>query len=129
MPDPLANDIPPRLAVLEEIARGTKEVLDRLDDKRLDDTDGRLDRMDARFDRLDARLDSSFGRLDARLDASFARMDSRINAQAASSHNDFRILVTLVFASNAALLGVMAHGFGWLQRTGCWYSGPATGSA
>lgn len=78
------SDIPIRVAVLEEIARGTKAALDRIE-RRLDAIDGRLDRMDGRIDRL--------------------MLEHRA---------DFRWLLSLIIGGNAALLGVMAHGFHWL---------------
>ena len=85
------SDIPIPVAVLEEIARGTKAALERIE-RRLDAIEERLDRMDGRLDRMDGRLD---------------RMVSEHRA-------DYRWLLSLIIGGNAALLGVMAHGFHWL---------------
>ena len=87
----LPNEVSERVAVLEEIARGTRAVLERLE-KRLDGMDARLDRMDGRLDRI-----------------------------VSDQRSDFRWVVGILFggfgtvlASYLGLLGVMAHGFNWL---------------
>lgn len=80
----IPNDLLPRVAVLEEIARTTKAALERIE--------RRLDAMDSRFDRMDARLD---------------RMVSDQRA-------DFRWVLGIMLGGFAGLLGVMARGFHWL---------------
>ena len=91
-------DLEPRVAVLEQIARDTRDVLARID--------GRLDRIDSRFDRIDTRLD----RIDTRLD----RLDGRIS-------DNFQFLVRLhilQFVGLAAgiilVLGVIARAQHWI---------------
>jgi len=89
------NDLPSRVAVLEQIARSTEAGLLRIEN--------RLDRMDARFERMDARLDRMDGRIDT-------RFDTLTNNQ----RGDFRWLLGIMLAGFTGLLGVMAHGFHWL---------------
>ena len=91
----LPTDMMPRVAGLEQIARETQAVLERMEK--------RLDRMD---ERIDARL---------------ARMDDRIDALAREHHAGLRWLVGIMLGTFATLLtlgfgllGVMAHGFHWL---------------
>jgi len=89
------DDLPSRVAVLEQIARDTRDILARIET--------RLDRMDSRFD---ARLD----RLDGRLD----RLDGRVA-------DNFQFLVRLYYgqfalmvAGFAAILGVIARAQHWI---------------
>ncbi len=89
------NDLLTRVAVLEEIARGTKAALDRIE-RRLDTMDGRLDRMTSTFDGW------------------FERMEARIDRIASEHRTDFRRLLSLILGGNGALLGIMAHGVHWL---------------
>lgn len=57
------DDIPSRVAVLEQIARDTAQVLGRIE-KRLDRIDDRLMAMDAKWDTKLDRLTSRIGRLE-----------------------------------------------------------------
>ena len=109
MPDTPAatpDDVPARVAVLEEIARHTAETLDRID-RRLDALDQRLD---SRLEALERRIMDVDRRFDTRLDA----MDRRIAGLDQRMDTHFRWLVGLYLAGFASLLGVMAHGFHWL---------------
>jgi len=76
-----ANDHAPRLAVLEEIARGTKAALDRIE---------------------------------RRMDFSERRMDEGFRTLSSEQRADFRWLLGVMIGWGAALLAVMAHGFGWI---------------
>lgn len=78
------NDLPARVAVLEQIARSI---------------DSTLTRIESRFDRLEARLD----RLDARQADDFRFLVRLHLGQLAALATGFVIL-----------LGVMAHGFHWI---------------
>jgi hypothetical protein len=102
MSDTTSNDIPARVAVLEEIARGTKAALERIE-RRLDSLDAKFD---GRFDRIDGKFE--------RIDGKFERIDSRFDTILREQRTDFRFLVTLIIGMGAALLGVMAHGFKWI---------------
>lgn len=82
------NDIEPRIAVLEQIARDNLAALGRIE--------RRLDGIEQRFDR---RFEGS----DARMTGIEARMQTQ-----------FLWLLGVMLGQFAALLGVMAHGFKWL---------------
>ncbi len=79
-----------RVAVLEQIARETKDVLLRMD-KRMDSFEGRMDRFESRLDRLGDRLD-------------------RLGERQAS---DFKWLLLLGLGGISFLFGTMGHGFHW----------------
>jgi hypothetical protein len=98
MSDIPANDFSPRLAVLEEIARGTKSALDRIE-RRFDAIDRRFDTIDRRFDTVDRRFDT---------------VDRRLIDVAREQATNFRFTITLLIGWGVALLGVMAHGFHWV---------------
>jgi hypothetical protein len=88
MSDTPANDIPPLLATLEEIARSTKVTLERIE-RRLDTIERRLDAIEDRFTR---------------------RFDMMVSDQ----RSDFRWVLGIMLGGFGALLGVMARGFHWL---------------
>jgi hypothetical protein len=72
-----------RIAVLEHIAKDTRELLGRID--------SRMDRMDTRFDRMDTRMD---------------RFEDR-------QISDFGWLLIMGIGTTAFLFATMAHGFHW----------------
>jgi hypothetical protein len=80
----ISNDLPTRVGVLEEIARGIKAALDRID---------------RRFDNLERRMDT----LAAEHRADFRWLLGVMIAGFAATIGGF-----------AGLLAVMAHGFHWL---------------
>ena len=80
-----------RVAVLEQIARGTSASLERLE--------RRFDGVERRFEAVDRRFDA---------------MDRRFDALAAEHRGDFRWLLGIMLGGFGAMLGVMAHGFHWL---------------
>ena len=88
MSDTPANDLLPRVAVLEEIAASTKATLERIE---------------RRLDAMETQIDTRFSRVDTRLD----RMSS-------DQRSDFRWLLGMVIAWGAGLLGVMARAQHWL---------------
>jgi uncharacterized protein YhaN len=73
-----------RVAVLEQIAKNTEKVLERLD--------ARMDRLDARMDRLESRME---------------RVEDR-------QSSDFKWLLAFGMGSTGFLFATMAHGFHWL---------------
>ncbi|MGH7044280.1 MAG: hypothetical protein ACREFY_19415 [Acetobacteraceae bacterium] len=77
------SDMEARVAVLEEIARSTRAMLERMDQ--------RMDRMDHRMDRMDARMAADFRWLLGVMLAGFSTM----------------------VAGFGGMLAVMAHGFHW----------------
>jgi hypothetical protein len=82
------ENLPPRVAVLEEIARTTRDGLSHIE---------------ARFDRLDERLDTKF--------------DAIAKRQSDDLKFLFRLHIThivLMFAGFAALLGVIARAQHWI---------------
>lgn len=72
-----------RVAVLEQIAKNTEKVLDRMD--------MRLDRMDSRMERMEDRME---------------RIEDRQRA-------DFKWLLGMGMGGTGFLVAVMAHGFNW----------------
>jgi hypothetical protein len=91
----MMDDIPSRVAVLEELARGTRALLERMDQ--------RLDRMDQRLGRMDGRIGSL---------AAEHRADVRLRTSRTDSQ--FRWMLGIVLGGYAGLLGVMAHRLHWL---------------
>jgi predicted RNase H-like nuclease (RuvC/YqgF family) len=86
-----------RVAVLEEIAKNTHKVLERLD-SRMDQLDARMHRLDARMDQFDTRMN----RIETRMD----RVEDRQNS-------DFKWLMGFAIGSTGLLFATMAHGFYW----------------
>jgi hypothetical protein len=82
------NDMLPRVAVLEQIARDTTAILARIDQ--------RLDRIDTRLDRLDARQADDFRFL--------VRLQITLTTATLGA----------MLAGFAALGAGMAHGFHWI---------------
>ncbi len=95
MSDITPNDLPSRVVVLEEIARGTRAALERIE--------RRLDIMDGRIESVRSELHTGLA------------------AVRAEHRADFRWLPGVMIAGYGTLLGfgvgalgVMAHGFHWL---------------
>jgi len=89
------SDMESRVAVLEQIARTTTAMLER---------------MDHRMDLMSAEFRSGFDGQRTSMDSLRAAMD-RLSAE---HRADFRWLLGIMLAGFAGLLGVMAHGFHWL---------------
>jgi hypothetical protein len=118
-PPPYDGGMEARVAVLEQIATSTQQLLAKMDarldriennfvqiDKRLDGMDQRLDQMDKRLDQMDKRLD---------------RMDTRMDRIEDRQVSDFKSLLVLgigatgtLFAAMLGLVATMAHGFHWI---------------
>ena len=73
MSDTLNADIPARVAVLEQIARGTLATLERLE--------GKLDRMEERFEKRFEQVERKFERVDDKFDGMLSRMDTQFRWQ------------------------------------------------
>ncbi len=86
-----------RIAVLEQIAKSTQKVLERLD-ARMDQLDARMHQLDARMDQFDTRMN----RIETRMD----RVEDRQNS-------DFKWLMGFAIGSTGFLFATMAHGFHW----------------
>jgi len=82
------NDHATRIAVLEEIARGTRDALERIE---------------RRLDTLERRMDDGFRSLAASQRSDFRWLLGIMLGGFAATVSGF-----------AAMLGVMAHGFHWL---------------
>jgi hypothetical protein len=95
----IPNDMPTRVAVLEEIARGTKAALDRIER-----------RMDEGFHASERRMDG----IERRMDDGFRTMERRMDDGFREHRSDFRWLLGVMIGWGVALLGVTAHGFHWI---------------
>ena len=126
-----------RVAILEQIAKDTRDLLARLDarmdrsdalmDARMDRSDARLDarldRLDARMDRSDALIDARMSQMDTRMDRVDMRMDrfdtrmdhldTRMGRLEDRMASDFKWLVGAGALAAVGLAGLMAHGFHW----------------
>lgn len=98
----MPEDLPARVAVLEEIARSTRDTLNRLDH---------------RFDTLEARIDARFAEVNGRI----GEVNGRIDRLAAIQWSQFRWMLgimlggfSLMLSGFAGMLAAMAHGFHWL---------------
>jgi hypothetical protein len=96
------DDIVPRVAVLEQIARSTEASLARIERT-----------IETGFSRSETRMD--------RLEAGMDRLDTKVDRLEARQHADFRwLLGTMLTGVGAtltgfvAILGLMAHGFKWI---------------
>lgn len=141
MPDS-PNDLVPRVAVLEQIAKDTREALSRIE--------RRFDAVDTRIDKLGAELRSEIGaaraetaKLGAELRAETAKLGADLRAETAKLGAELRgeingvrgevngvrgeiasvrsiqwttflWLLALLIGTFGSLLGVVAKGFHWL---------------
>lgn len=80
-----------RVAVLEQIARSTERLLER---------------MDARIEHLELKMDARIEHLEVKLEGRMDRLEQRHNS-------DFKWLLGAGLGATALLLGTMAHGFHW----------------
>jgi hypothetical protein len=88
----MADDILPRVAILEQIARETRDTLIRIE---------------TRLDRIETRFDTRMERLDGRQADDF-RYLVRLQITLTT------VTIGLTLAGLATLGGLMAHGFRWL---------------
>jgi hypothetical protein len=91
------DEILPRVAVLEEIARTTKVGLERVDRQ--------FERVERQFERIDHRFEL--------VEQKFDRVDRRLDTIERNQRSDFRWLLGVMLGGFAGMLGVMAHGFHW----------------
>lgn len=130
MPDS-PNDLVPRVAVLEQIAKDTREALSRIE--------RRFDSVDARIDKLGAELRSEIGAAraeTAKLGAELRGESGGVRAETAKLGAELRgeingvrgeiasvrsvqwttflWLLALLIGTFGSLLGVVAKGFHWL---------------
>ncbi|MEO9191977.1 MAG: hypothetical protein ABI224_18505 [Acetobacteraceae bacterium] len=89
------SDMESRVAVLEQIARGTSATLERME--------RRMDRLDTRVDVMGTELHDAINRLSVEHRADFRWLTGIMLA-------GFGTMIGLF----GGLLGVMAHGFHWL---------------
>jgi hypothetical protein len=99
------GDMENRVAVLEQIAATIVASMERIE-RRMDGFDHRMESIERRLDLFDRRMDS---------------FDRRRDMLGARHHNDFKWILSIMFAGFSAtlagfatMLGVMAHGFHWL---------------
>ena len=86
------NDMPTRVAVLEQITKETRDALTDL-------------RTEVRQGFTDMRSEMRQG---------FADMRAETRAIRSEARTDYRWLLSLMLGMSGALLAVMAHGFHWL---------------
>jgi len=100
-----------RVAVLEQIAKETRDALVRLD-RRFDDVDKRFDEIDKRFDAVDKRFDRVEDNM-ARLDGRMERFDGRLDRLKDQQSADFRWVVLFAMGALSFIFVTIAHGFRW----------------
>lgn len=105
MPDS-PNDLVPRVAVLEQIAKDTREALGRIE--------RRFDAVDARNDKLGAELRTEIAKLGTELRGEINGLRSEVSSVRSIQWTTFSWLLALSIGSFGSLLGVMAKGFRWL---------------
>lgn len=123
MPDS-PNDLVPRVAVLEQIAKDTREALGRIE--------RRFDGVDVQIAKLGTELRGEIGgvraetaKLGTELRAETAKLGTELRGGINSLRNEvasvrsiqwttFLWLLALLIGSFGSLLGVMAKGFRWL---------------
>lgn len=137
MPDS-PNDLVPRVAVLEQIAKDTREALARIE-RRFDATDARIDKLGAELRGeiagVRAELRAETAKLGTELRGEIAGVRAEVNGVRAEINGaraeingvrtevasvrsiqwtTFLWLLALLLGTFGSLLGVMAKGFRWL---------------
>jgi len=101
-----ANDIPARVAVLEQIAKDTRDILVEM----------RADMRETRAEMRGLRADMTqgFNNIRGEVRGDIQGLRTEMQAMRSSGQVAFFWLLGLMLTFDAALLGVMAHGFGWI---------------
>jgi hypothetical protein len=83
-----------------------------------DKLDSTAERLDTKIDivavRLDSKIEAVAERLDKKIDGFYAKLDAKIDGVKDSIWRAEIRLFLLYVALAGGMLGVMAHGFGWL---------------
>jgi hypothetical protein len=111
------NDVPARVAVLEHIAKETKESIADLRTETRDlRTEMRQDFADMRAEMRDQRTEMRQDVADLHIEMrqGFADMRTEMRLIRTDARSDFRWLLGIMLGGSGALLGIMAHGFHWL---------------
>ena len=112
MPDS-PNDLVPRVAVLEQIAKDTREALTRIE-RRFDTTDARIDKLGAELRSEIAGVRVETAKLGTELRGEINGVRSEVASVRSVQWTTFLWLLALLFGTFGGLLGVMAKGFHWL---------------